>query len=110
MNILTPAQVRGDVVHMNRTDPRHLGKDGQIPVQGDVQGTGFGSLFKQSLQGANELVQESAQISQQMLYDPESVDSHDVTIAMAKANTAVSMTKAVVDAALKAYREIISIR
>jgi len=110
MDILTSAQVHGDMVAMKRTDPRHLGMDGRIPVQEKSTGTGFSSLVTQSLRGANDLVQESAQISQQMLYDPESVDIHDVTIAMAKANTAVSLTKAVVDAALKAYREIISIR
>ena len=67
-------------------------------------------LLKQSLKGANETVLQSSAISQQILYDPDSVDVHDVTIALAKANTAISMTKSVVDHALKAYREIISIR
>ena len=45
-----------------------------------------------------------------MIIDPESVDPHDVTIAMAKANTALALTKAVVDKSLRAYKEIISIR
>ena len=110
MNILNAAQVSGDIVSMKRTDPRHFGADGKIPVQERESGTGFGTLLKKSLMDANSLVQDSANLNQQMLIDPESVDVHDVTIAMAKANTAISLTKAVMDHALKAYREIISIR
>ena len=45
-----------------------------------------------------------------MITDPDSVDVHDVTIALAEANLALSMTKAVVDRALAAYREIINVR
>ena len=110
MDILSVGQVHGDAVAMKRTDPRHFGFNGTIPVQEGSEGTGFGMLLKQSLKGANETVLQSSAISQQILYDPESVDVHDVTIALAKANTAISLTKSVVDHALKAYREIISIR
>jgi flagellar hook-basal body complex protein FliE len=45
-----------------------------------------------------------------VIINPDSVDPHDVTIAMAKANTSLQMTKTILDSALKAYREIISIR
>ena len=110
MDILSVQQVYGDVIAMKRTDPRHFGVDGNIPVQEGSGGTGFGMLLKQSLKGANDTVLQSSAISQQILYDPDSVDVHDVTIALAKANTAISLTKSVVDHALKAYREIISIR
>lgn len=110
MDILSVQQVRGDIIAMTRTDARHFGADGTIPVPEPSGGTGFGVMLKQALKGANETVLQSSAISQQALYDPDSVDVHDVTIALAKANTAISLTKAVVDNALKAYREIISIR
>lgn len=110
MDILSIQQVRGDLIAMKRTDPRHFNADGTIPVQDPSGGTGFGAMLKQSLRGVNETVMQSAAISQQAMYDPDSVDVHDVTIALAKANTAISLTKSVVDNALKAYREIISIR
>jgi flagellar hook-basal body complex protein FliE len=45
-----------------------------------------------------------------MVTDPKSVNVEDVTIALADANLALSMTKAIVDRALAAYREIINIR
>lgn len=110
MDILSVQQVRGDMIAMKRTDPRHFGADGTIPDKDQAGGTGFGTMLKQSLKGANDTVLHSAAISQQALIDPDSVDVHDVTIALAKANTAISLTKTVVDHALKAYREIISIR
>ena len=49
-------------------------------------------------------------LSQKMVTDPGSVNVEDVTIALADANLALSMTKAIVDRALAAYREIINIR
>jgi flagellar hook-basal body complex protein FliE len=45
-----------------------------------------------------------------MVTDPTSVNVEDVTIALAEANLSLSMTKAVVDRALAAYREIINVR
>lgn len=110
MDFLTDNQVSGDLVRMQRTDPRHMDKTGSIPKEQAQSGTGFGEVFTRALNGVNTLQQEGAAISQQMLTDPESVDPHDVTIAIAKANTSLQMAKTVVDSALKAYREIISIR
>jgi flagellar hook-basal body complex protein FliE len=49
-------------------------------------------------------------LSQAMVTDPNSVNVEDVTIALADANLALSMTKAIVDRALAAYREIINVR
>ena len=50
------------------------------------------------------------QKSQAMVTDPDSVDVHEVTIALAEANLALSITKAVADRALRAYQEIINVR
>ncbi len=63
-----------------------------------------------ALNEANSLAQESTRLTEQYIINPDSVDVHDVTIAMGKANLAISMTKSVVDGAIKAYREIINIR
>ena len=64
----------------------------------------------QTLNGANDLQLEADRLSQQMIINPDSVDTHDVTIALAQANLAVSLTKAVVDGALEAYSNIINMR
>jgi flagellar hook-basal body complex protein FliE len=49
-------------------------------------------------------------LSQALITDPESVDIHDVTVALAEANLSLSMAKAVIDRAIRAYREIVNIR
>jgi flagellar hook-basal body complex protein FliE len=110
MDFLTTQQVSGDLIELKRTDARHLDAGGKLPQQKVQKGTGFSQVFTRALNDVNNVQQESTQLMQQMITDPDSVDAHDVSIAIAKANTSLSITKSVVDAALKAYREIISIR
>lgn len=103
-------QVSGHIVPLERSDSRHMtGKLTPSRQQNDGN-LDFGQMVFDKLQEANSLNQESAQLTQQYITDPDSVDAHDVTIAMSKANLAVSLTKSVVDASLKAYREISNLR
>ncbi len=110
MDFYGPDEVNGDLVRMKRTDPRHLDASGVVPREEKEPGTGFSYAFTQALNGVNDLQNQSTDLAEQMTINPDSVDPHDVTIAMAKANTALQMTKTILDTALKAYREIISIR
>ena len=70
----------------------------------------FGKLFFQTLGQVNDQQVRAQDLSQALITDPESVDIHDVTIALAEANLSLSMTKAVIDRAIRAYREIVNIR
>jgi flagellar hook-basal body complex protein FliE len=110
MDYLSINQVYGDSIPMKRTDPLHLDRQGTIPIEEKDNGTGFSAVFTDALNKVNTEQQGAAGLVQQMITDPESVDIHDITIALAKANTSLSITKSVVDSALKAYREIINIR
>jgi flagellar hook-basal body complex protein FliE len=58
----------------------------------------------------SQLDQDAQSLSVQAVLDPESVDAHDVTIAAAKAELALSITKNIVDRVIEAYREIQNIR
>jgi flagellar hook-basal body complex protein FliE len=49
-------------------------------------------------------------LTETMLTDPDSVDIHDVTVAIAEANLALSMTKAIMDRAIRAYQQVINTR
>ena len=121
MGLLGPAQAFGDVVSMARTDPRHLGGMGAAGAPGGA-GRGqaaaadagveqsFGDLLLKALGSVNQSQLKGMDMAQAMVTDPNSVDVHDVTIALAEANLAISMTKAIVDRALTAYREIIKVR
>ncbi|MBN2652350.1 MAG: flagellar hook-basal body complex protein FliE [Spirochaetales bacterium] len=70
----------------------------------------FSGFLSEALNTVNNSVHDSEALSQAFIVDPASVDVHDVTIAMAKANMAVSLTKNVVDEAIRAYKEITNLR
>lgn len=86
--------------------------NGQSGLLGTEKATelNFQSLLSQKLQEASSLVTDSESKLQTFLVDPDSINPHEVTIALAKANMAVNMTQSVVNAAVKAYREITSLR
>jgi flagellar hook-basal body complex protein FliE len=127
MAFIDPTQAVGDIVKLARTNPRHLGGIGEpaapagVAFPADtaggnrVSGAGqteqkFGDLLMGALGSVNDSQLTAMNLSQKMVTDPASVNVEDVTIAMADANLALSMTKAIVDRALAAYREIINIR
>lgn len=110
MKLLNSAEVAGSRISLQVTKPGHMNGTLNLTENQGPESSGFGNLVTKAINGANDLVQESTALTQQYIIDPESVDVHDVTIAMSEANLAISMTKSVVDNALKAYREIINIR
>lgn len=108
MNLFDPTMVSGDAVSVNRTHAKHFSGFGETPAA-DAPGS-FGEVLKGALHDANALQQESTALAQSFITDPDSVDVHDVTIAMAKANMAVQITKQVLDGAIEAYKGIINVR
>jgi flagellar hook-basal body complex protein FliE len=112
MAFIDPAQAVGDIVKMARTNPLHLAGAGEPPeaATGSETEKGFGKLLLGALGNVNDSQLTAMNLSQKMVTDPSSVNVEDVTIALADANLALSMTKAIVDRALAAYREIINVR
>ena len=107
---LLSLEALGDVVTMTRTNAKHLAGVGEQPAGAADVESAFGELLLNALNTVNDSQVTAVDLAQQMITDPDSVDVHDVTIALAEANLALSMTKAVVDRALAAYREIINVR
>jgi flagellar hook-basal body complex protein FliE len=70
--------------------------------------------FEQTLLAAFDKMNASQQktdtLAQQMLIDPESVDVHDVTIAMAEASLSLKMAQSVIDRVIKGWNEITTSR
>lgn len=111
MSLFGPSQVTGDTVTLKRTNPLHLDSAGQTgPTNGPKQKNDFGNMLLKAINGANNVTQKSLSLEQKSIVDPQSVNAHDVMIAMAESNMAISMTKAVVDRVLRAYQDIINIR
>ncbi len=90
---------------------QHLGKENNYTENGKtVVDVSFGKTFSELLDKASDTVNLSERMSEQFILDPQSIDHHDVTIAVAEANMAVTMTKAVTDGVIRAYKEIINLR
>ena len=109
MQILAPEQVSGNVFRLLVTDPRHLADEPMSSALVDAE-QGFGQVLMQALDVVNAQQVEAMDMAQAMITAPDEVDVHDVTIALANANLSLAMTKAVLDRAIQAYREIISVR
>lgn len=90
---------------------QHLGKENNYSENGKtIADASFGKTFAELLEKASDTVNLSDRMSEQFILDPQSIDHHDVTIAIAEANMAVTMTKTVVDGVIRAYKEIINLR
>lgn len=70
----------------------------------------FKSLFFEALGSVNKDQEMVSFLTEKAIVSPNEVDAHDVTIAMAKANMSLSITKSVTDRVVKAYQEIINMR
>jgi len=107
---LFAGNISGHVVEMQKTHPDHMAGKLHPGTGGTPSEKSFGRVLTDTLQDVNSMTQQSTNLTQQYITDPDSVDAHDVTIAMSKANLAIALTKAVVDGALNAYKEIINLR
>lgn len=103
------AAVGGGAVRLLATDPRHIGGTPAAAAAADAE-QGFGELLMKALDGVNADQQAAMDLTQKMITEPDSVEVHDVTIALASASLSLSIAKAVLDRAVRAYQEIINVR
>lgn len=86
-------------------------KNVDLQVVNSSEGTkDFKSLFFEALGSVNKDQEMVSFLTEKAIISPNEVDAHDITIAMAKANMSLSITKAVTDRVVKAYQEIINMR
>lgn len=110
LNTLNESLVNGNSVSMSRTMANHMKvskqNDGkEIPAE-----VNFADLVRKGMNEANQDQIESSNMFVQMITEPDSLEAHDVSIAMAKAKMSLQMTKSIVDGAVQAYKDIIAMR
>ncbi len=109
MMYMSATQVTGHELRLARTDPRHLA--GRLdPPPPESRDREFGSMLLDSLNTVSAQQHTAEGLSIRAITDPQSVNPHDVAIAAAKANLSLSITKAVIDRVVQAYREIQNVR
>ncbi|MBU0928890.1 MAG: flagellar hook-basal body complex protein FliE [Spirochaetes bacterium] len=104
------APVGGDRLRLSRLDPRHFATGGGTPALGQERPASFEDAMLKAMDGVNAAQAESSNAMEAMLTDPDSVDAHDVTIAMAKANMSLNITRTVLDRVVRAWKDIINTR
>jgi len=100
---------KSNIFVMKTTHPLHYSDKPQKEQDDDVAGS-FMDALKNALGKVNNLQVDAEDLTQQMIDEPESVDIHTVMIAQQKAEIALSLTKAIRDEAIRAYRELINLR
>ena len=110
MSLIDVNNAIGNVVEMTKTNAAHLDSNGQkgLPVGEDRNG--FGNLVADAIGRVSDQQLNADQLFERMITNPDEVEPHDVTIAMARAEMSLNLTKAIVDRAVKAYNDITAMR
>jgi len=70
----------------------------------------FEQTLLKAFDSMNAKQQKTDELAQQMIIDPESVDPHDVTIAMAEANLSLKIAQSVIDRVIKGWNDVTTSR
>ncbi|MCR5080931.1 MAG: flagellar hook-basal body complex protein FliE [Treponema sp.] len=99
-------------LQLNRSNPAHLGtspinvtntigKNEETPVKGQ-----FESFLLDAVNEMNSQQMNVSKIQEQIITDPDSVDIHDVTVAMAKAKMSMNLAQTVIDRLVNGWQEL----
>lgn len=72
--------------------------------------TSFNQTLLKAFDDMNAKQIKTEDLGKQMIIDPESVDIHDVTIAMAEASMSLKIAQAVIDRVIKSWNDITTTR
>ena len=105
MSLINPIHAQGFNVNLNITNPKHI-SDGMEKENPDRILGSFSNVLNGMMRNANELQHNSNNMLQRFIIDPESVDIHEVTIALTKAEDSINFLKSVSEKVISAYRTL----
>ncbi|MCR5217622.1 MAG: flagellar hook-basal body complex protein FliE [Treponema sp.] len=99
---------------MTATKVEHIGGINRVAGQNKVAEAGevsgrkgaFETYLLDAVSKMNEQQVQVSSLQKQIVTDPDSVDIHDVTIAMAKAQSSMSLAKTVIDRIVSGWTEL----
>lgn len=107
-------------LELNRTNPAHIGT---APVQNLLQKESsesagksektkgkFETYLLEAMDSMNSQQVNVSHIQEKLITDPDSVDIHDVTTAMAKAQMSLSLAQTVIDRLVSGWNELSTTR
>lgn len=106
-----------NTLQMTRTESAHqgtsvLGLQQTNAAENGVEKTrkSFDEYLVQAFQAMNDQQVQVSNLQQQVITDPDSVDLHDVTIAMSKARMSLNLAQTVIDRLVSGWSEITTTR
>jgi flagellar hook-basal body complex protein FliE len=100
-------------LELNRTNSAHLGtsplgvtKVGGQDEKSSAQKPSFESFLMDAVNEMNRQQMEVSAIQEKVITDPDSVDIHDVTVAMAKAQSSLNLAQTVIDRLVKGWNDL----
>ena len=96
-------------IPVKTSNDRHMAP-ASVPVQSDNVAGGFAQALAGALGSVERLDNQSKQLNARAVYEPDSVNVHEVVVAAEKARLALNLTKTVSDGLVRAYRELTSPR
>ena len=109
-------------LQMMRTDAQHFGNGKIVSLNQNPDKTGllhttekngtvsFKDYLIEAVDAVNSQQNDVSKIQEQLITDPDSVDVHDVTIAMQKARMSLNLAQTVIDRLVTDWNEITTTR
>jgi flagellar hook-basal body complex protein FliE len=104
-------QVFGNKITLLTNNPLHMDQLGRnVGKEKSGVEESFGEVLAKAFNNVNDKQLATTEMAEKMITEPDSVNVHDIMTAVAEANLSISMTKNIVDRAVRAYKEIIAVR
>lgn len=102
---------------LNRTETGHaakasfgLSQENYARTEVSKNSASFGDYLLQAFQSMNDQQIEAGDMQKKVITDPDSVDLHDVTIAMSKARMSLNLANSIIDRIVSGWSEITTTR
>ncbi len=112
-----------NTLQMNSTNYAHIGFNSKTEGVKDVlniqnsakegvekTGRSFEDYLMEAMNTMNSQQMEVSNLQEKVITDPDSVDIHDVTIAMSKARMSLNLAQTVIDRVVTSWNEITTTR
>lgn len=86
--------------------PRMVSDTDLVDTAVNKKAMSFEQTLLKAFDEINAKQQRTAELGQQMIVDPESVDVHDITIAMAEAGMSLKIAQTLIDRVVKSWNDI----
>ncbi|MCS6972673.1 MAG: flagellar hook-basal body complex protein FliE [Turneriella sp.] len=108
-NFFHQDNVKGDLVVLRTTDPRH--HDGRpVRLMEEDTALNFSEVLVRALEKVNEQQVNAETLGHRLVADPKGISAHTLIIQAEKARMSLTLVKNIADLAVRTYRELSNLR